>query len=97
MGALQLLAVRKLDQVFTSRLREHEFIELINSVDRLRHANIVSLVGYCSEYAQRLLIYEYCSNGSLQDSLHLDEDYERKVLWNNRIRIAFGAVRAIGI
>ncbi|GAB2288953.1 Protein STRUBBELIG-REPTOR FAMILY 3 [Dionaea muscipula] len=49
----------------------------------------------CSEHAQRLLIYEYCSNGSLQDSLHLDEDYKRKVLWNNHIRIAFGAARAL--
>ncbi|GAB2274819.1 hypothetical protein Dimus_009593 [Dionaea muscipula] len=91
----KLLAVKKLDQVVTSRLREHEFIELINSVDRLRHANIVGLVGYCSEHAQRLLIYEYCSNGSLQDSLHSDEDYKRKVSWNNRIRIAFGAARAL--
>ncbi|GAB2283994.1 hypothetical protein Dimus_018475 [Dionaea muscipula] len=95
MGALQLLAVKKLDQVVTSRLREHEFIELINSVDMLRHVNIVGAVeflfGACSEAS----IYEYCDNGSLQDSLHLDEDYKRKVLWNNHIQIAFGGCRAL--
>ncbi|GAB2273308.1 hypothetical protein Dimus_008107 [Dionaea muscipula] len=95
MGALQLLVVKKLDQVVTSQLREHEFIELINSVDRLRHANIVGLVEFLFEHARRLRSIDRYDNGSLQDSLHLDEVYKRKVLWNNRIQIAFGAARAL--
>ena len=30
-----------------------EFIELINNIDRIRHANVVELVGYCSEHDQK--------------------------------------------
>ncbi|GAB2285339.1 hypothetical protein Dimus_019793 [Dionaea muscipula] len=91
----KLLAIKKLDKVAISRLKDHEFIELVNDIDRLRHANIVDLVGYCSEHGQRLLIYEYCSNGSLQDLLDLNDDYKRKIPWDTRIQIALGAARAL--
>lgn len=91
----KLLAVKKLDKSVTSRMKEHDFIELVSSVDRLRHANILDLVGYCSEHSQRLLIYEYCSNGSLQDALHSEDGYKKKLSWNTRMQITLGAARAL--
>lgn len=36
----------------------------------LRHPNLVSLIGYCAEGEQRLLVYEYMPLGSLADHLH---------------------------
>lgn len=36
----------------------------------LRHSNLVSLIGYCAEGEQRLLVYEYMPLGSLADHLH---------------------------
>jgi len=52
-------------------------------------------MGYCAEHGQRLLIYEYCSSGSLQDALHSDDEFKRKLSWNARIRMALGAARAL--
>ncbi|KAJ0695288.1 putative protein kinase RLK-Pelle-LRR-V family [Helianthus annuus] len=91
----KLLAVKKLDKRVISQLKEEEFIELVNNLDKIRHANVVELMGYCSEHSQRLLIFEYCSSGTLQDALHADDDYKKKFSWNARIRMALGAARAL--
>ena len=79
----------------SSQQKDDEFLELVNNIDKIRHANIVEFIGYCAEYGQRLLIYEYCSNGSLQDVLHSDDEYKRNLSWNARIRMALGAARAL--
>lgn len=87
--------MKKLDKKVISQQKEEDFIELVNNLDKIRHANVVELMGYCSEHGQRLLIYEYCSNGTLQDALRSDEDYKNKFSWNTRIRMALGAARAL--
>lgn len=92
---LQLLAVKKLDKRASSQQKDDEFLELVNNIDRIRHANIVELKGYCTEHGQRLLIYEYCSNGTLQDMLHSDDELKNNLSWNTRIRMALGAARAL--
>ncbi|KAI9176389.1 hypothetical protein LWI28_002183 [Acer negundo] len=92
----KLLAVKKLDRKVSSQQKDDEFIDLVNNVDRIRHANVVELKGYCAEHAQRLLIYEYCSNGTLHDVLHSEDDELKKQLsWDTRIRMALGAARAL--
>nr|GFB34340.1 protein STRUBBELIG-receptor family 3 isoform X1 [Tanacetum cinerariifolium] len=90
-----LLAVKKLDRRVISQQKEEDFIELVNNLDKIRHANVVELMGYCSEHGQRLLIYEYCSDGTLQEALHSDDDYKKKFTWSLRIRMALGAARAL--
>lgn len=35
----------------------------------LHHQNLVNLVGYCADADQRILVYEYMANGSLEDHL----------------------------
>lgn len=39
-------------------------------VSRLKHENFVELLGYCIDGNQRVLAYEFASNGSLHDILH---------------------------
>lgn len=90
---LQLVAVKKLDRRVSSQLKDDEFLDLVNSIDKIRHANVVEILGYCAEHGQRLLVYEYCSNGTLQDLLLSDD--ESKPSWNLRIRMALGAARAL--
>lgn len=68
---------------------------MVNSIDKIRHANVVELMGYCAEHGQKLLIYEYCGNGTLQDALHADDEFKKRLLWNTRIRMALGAARAL--
>lgn len=37
----------------------------IKLLSRIRHKNLVGLIGYCAEAGQRVLVYEYVSKGSL--------------------------------
>lgn len=91
----KLLAVKKLDKRVCSQQKDDEFLDLVNNIDKIRHANVVELMGYCAEHGQRLLIYEYCNNGTLQDALHSDDEFKKQLSWNNRIRMALGAARAL--
>ncbi|MFS7930255.1 putative protein kinase RLK-Pelle-LRR-V family [Helianthus anomalus] len=78
----KFLAVKKLEKKVISQQTEEDFIELVSNLDKTRHANVVELMGYCSEHGQRSLIYEYCSSGSLHDALHSDDGYKKKISWN---------------
>ncbi|PHT76585.1 Protein STRUBBELIG-RECEPTOR FAMILY 3 [Capsicum annuum] len=91
----KLLAVKKLDRRVTNQQKDDEFLELVNTIDGIRHANVVELMGYCLEHGQRLLVYEYCSNGTLQDALHSDDEFKKQLSWDTRIRMALGAARAL--
>ncbi|KAJ8527814.1 hypothetical protein K7X08_015265 [Anisodus acutangulus] len=91
----KLLAVKKLGKRVCDQQKDDEFLDLVNNIDRIRHANVVELMGYCAEHGQRLLIYEYCSNGTLQDALHSDDEFKQQLSWNTRIRMAHGAARAL--
>nr|GEZ07753.1 protein STRUBBELIG-receptor family 7-like [Tanacetum cinerariifolium] len=73
----------------------HDFIDIVSDVSRLRHPNVVELVGYCSEYGQHLLVYEFLINGSLYDFLHLSDEYSKPLIWNSRVKIALGTARAL--
>ncbi|XP_061363048.1 protein STRUBBELIG-RECEPTOR FAMILY 3-like [Gastrolobium bilobum] len=91
----KLLAVRKLDATASMGQNHEQFLQLVSSISKIQHANIVKLMGYCAEYGQRLLVYEYCSNGTLHDALHGDDEHNIKLPWNARIRVALGAARAL--
>jgi len=61
----------------------------------LHHPNLVNLVGYCSDGNQRILVYEYMPNGSLEDHL-LNIGPDKKPLdWNTRIKVAAGAAKGL--
>ena len=87
--------MKKLEKRVASQQKDDEFIELVENIDCIQHVNIVRLMGYCTEHGQKLLIYEYCSNGSLQDVLHSDDEFRTKLSWNARIQMALGAARAL--
>ncbi|KAH7515224.1 hypothetical protein FEM48_Zijuj10G0004300 [Ziziphus jujuba var. spinosa] len=91
----KVLAVKKIDSSLFQGKRAEEFSEMVASISKLRHQNIVELVGYCSEQGHNMLIYEYFRNGSLHDFLHLSDDYSKPLTWNTRVRIALGMARGL--
>ncbi|XP_044462637.1 protein STRUBBELIG-RECEPTOR FAMILY 3 isoform X3 [Mangifera indica] len=91
----KLVAVKKLGITACLRQSDDEFLGLVSRISKLQHPNIVNLVGYCNEHRQRLLVYEYCGNGTLHDLLHMDEENHKKLSWNMRTRMALGAARAL--
>ncbi|KAG8076022.1 hypothetical protein GUJ93_ZPchr0006g42676 [Zizania palustris] len=69
-----------------SRQGEREFQTEVALLSRLHHRNLVNLVGYCVEKGQRILIYEYMSNGSLASLLY--DNNKRSLSWQERLQIA---------
>ncbi|KAG5023404.1 hypothetical protein JHK85_019746 [Glycine max] len=51
--------------------------------------------GYCSEYGQHLLVYEFHKNGSQHDFIHLPDEYSKPLIWNSRVKIALGTALAL--
>uniref|UniRef100_A0A0D9WSD3 Protein kinase domain-containing protein n=1 Tax=Leersia perrieri TaxID=77586 RepID=A0A0D9WSD3_9ORYZ len=91
----KVLAVKKIDSASLSLYEEDNFLEVVSSISRLRHPNIVPLTGYCVEHGQRLLVYEHIGNGTLHDILHFSDEMSKNLTWNNRVRIALGTARAL--
>ncbi|KAL9263445.1 STRUBBELIG-RECEPTOR FAMILY 8-like protein [Drosera capensis] len=91
----KILAVKKIDNSVLSLPEEEDFLEAVANMSRLRHPNIVSLVGYCAEHGQRLLVHEHVGNGSLYDILHYYDDGGQRLSWNARVKVALGTARAL--
>ncbi|CAI5462509.1 unnamed protein product [Closterium sp. Yama58-4] len=88
-----MVAVKRLD--VGSDQGEKEFVTEVELLTRLHHRHLVSLIGFCEEDDQRLmLVYEYVPNGTLRHALH-DADKAREMTWNLRLRVALGAARGI--
>ncbi|KAL1554254.1 Proline-rich receptor-like protein kinase perk5 [Salvia divinorum] len=70
---------------------DREFHAEVDIISRVHHRHLVSLVGYCTTGAQRLLVYEFVSNGTLEYHLH---GAGRPVMdWPTRHRIGLGSAK----
>ncbi|XWS11592.1 hypothetical protein CRYUN_Cryun37aG0012000 [Craigia yunnanensis] len=70
-----------------------EFKTEIELLSRVHHKNVVSLLGFCFERGEQMLIYEYVPNGSLSDSLSGKSGI--RLDWTRRLKIALGAARGL--
>ncbi|XP_074583022.1 putative LRR receptor-like serine/threonine-protein kinase At1g06840 isoform X2 [Curcuma longa] len=70
-----------------------EFLTEIEFLSRLHHRNLVSLVGYCDEQNEQMLVYEFMCNGTLRD--HLSEKRKESLSFSERLHIALGSARGI--
>ncbi|ONI03508.1 hypothetical protein PRUPE_6G261500 [Prunus persica] len=76
-----------------SRQGMKEFVAEIVSIGRLRHRNLVSLLGYCRRKGELLLVYDYMPNGSLDKYLY---DCPTVTLnWSQRFRVITGVASGL--
>ncbi|RCV25286.1 hypothetical protein SETIT_5G154400v2 [Setaria italica] len=90
-------AVKKLD---SSKQPDQEFLVQVSAVSRLKHENVLQLVGFCAEGNIRVLAYEYATRGSLHDILHGKKGVKGAqpgpaLSWMQRVRIAVSAARGL--
>ncbi|KAK4379130.1 hypothetical protein RND71_000992 [Anisodus tanguticus] len=72
---------------------DKEFKSEVKVLSKARHPNLVMLLGSCSQGNQKLLVYEYVCNGSLDQ--FLSGDIRMPLNWERRIKIALGAARGL--
>ncbi|PHU27818.1 hypothetical protein BC332_06150 [Capsicum chinense] len=79
-----------------SAVPSQEFIDEVRYLASIQHRNLVTLLGYCQENDQQILVYEYIPNGSV--SIHLyggGQVTQEKLEFKHRLSIALGAAKGL--
>ncbi|XP_024963818.1 receptor-like protein kinase HERK 1 [Cynara cardunculus var. scolymus] len=83
-----VVAVKRLNRAFGQG--DPEFWKEIIMLSRYKHENIVSLLGFCDESGEKILVYEYASKKSLDLYLNSED-----LTWIQRLKICIGAARGL--
>ncbi|KAI3695001.1 hypothetical protein L1987_77988 [Smallanthus sonchifolius] len=70
-----------------------EFKTEIELLSRIHHKNVVSLVGFCYEQGEQMLVYEYISNGTLKDNLLGMAGMSLN--WMKRLKVALDSAKGV--
>ncbi|KAK1436821.1 hypothetical protein QVD17_02605 [Tagetes erecta] len=84
------VAIKRLNP--ESQQGKTEFLAEVSTLPMLNHPNIVSLIGYCELEKEKILVYEYVSNGSIFDHLH---KHKTPLPWVRRLNICITAAHGL--
>ncbi|KAK9035047.1 hypothetical protein V6N11_077098 [Hibiscus sabdariffa] len=90
-GGTTTVAIKRLDS--SSRQGFREFQTELELLSKLRHVNLVSLIGFCDDHGEMILVYEYMHRGTLRD--HLYKTKNPPLPWKRRLEICIGAARGL--
>ncbi|XP_076929932.1 putative inactive receptor kinase At5g58300 [Bidens hawaiensis] len=90
-----MVVVKRLKDAVVGKKEFEEQMEVIGRVDP--HLNVVPLRAYYYSKDEKLLVYDYMSNGSLLNLLHGDRGTPSRtpVSWETRIKLALGTAHGI--
>ncbi|XP_057436133.1 receptor-like protein kinase ANXUR2 [Lotus japonicus] len=91
--ATTVVAVKQMDNSSFWGLKE--FKNEIELLCQLRHPNLITLIGFCLHKDEKIIVFEYMSNGSLADRLLNSRDARKPLSWKKRIEICIGAARGL--
>ncbi|KAL8138673.1 hypothetical protein V2J09_004674 [Rumex salicifolius] len=72
---------------------EREFRAEVDTISQVHHKHLVSLVGYCIAGVERLLVYEFVANKTME--FHLHEKNQPVMNWSTRLKIAVGSAKGL--
>nr|GEV12236.1 serine-threonine/tyrosine-protein kinase catalytic domain-containing protein [Tanacetum cinerariifolium] len=88
------VAVKRLNEQFGQGLKE--FLTEIQLLSGQQHPNLISLLGYCDEGKEKIIIYEYAARGSLDRFIRRNCDESSTTLtWLQRLKICADAARGL--
>lgn len=85
-----IVAIKKL--IHVTGQGDREFMAEMETIGKIKHRNLVPLLGYCKIGEERLLVYEYMKWGSLEAVLH---DMKNELDWETRKKIIIGSARGL--
>ncbi|WOL01004.1 hypothetical protein Cni_G09717 [Canna indica] len=92
-------AIKKFDPSSSSE-PDTDFAAQLSMVSRLKNEYFVELLGYCLEANNRMLVYQFATQGSLHDVIHGKKGVQGAepgpvLNWYQRVKIAYGAARGL--
>ncbi|XP_031385624.1 G-type lectin S-receptor-like serine/threonine-protein kinase LECRK3 [Punica granatum] len=84
------VAVKRIERVSTDG--ERKFHTEMKIIGRTHHRNLVRFLGYSFDVSNRLLVYEYMSNGSLADLLFAPD---KLLCWEEKMGIVRNIARGL--
>uniref|UniRef100_A0A6N2LZH1 non-specific serine/threonine protein kinase n=1 Tax=Salix viminalis TaxID=40686 RepID=A0A6N2LZH1_SALVM len=87
----RVVAIKRAEE--SSFQGETEFLTEIELLSRVHHRNLVSLIGFCDENGEQMLVYEFMSNGTLRD--HLSAKAKEPLSFATRMSIALASAKGI--
>ena len=85
------VAVKRISHESKQGVRE--FASEITSIGRLRHRNLVQLLGWCRQRGDLLLVYDFMPNGSLDK--YLFDEPKTSLSWEQRFKIIKGVASGL--
>jgi hypothetical protein len=90
------IAVKRMQSGMTDEKGPNEFTSEIAVLTKVRHKHLVSLLGYCLDGNEKLLVYEYMPQGPLSRHLfNWKEEGIKPLKWKTRLSIALDVARGV--